>query len=119
MGRETRGEVPKIVEAIVKIKGVKVNCCICNGWWCRSWEGWPSLSLCKGDPFSQVRAEMTTHKVFQDYLALLKETLEKVNVMDKPAQIYNCDDSDKPLEHKTPKTAAAKKYKESSAVYLG
>jgi len=39
--------------------------------------------------------------------------------MDKPAQIYNCDESDKPLEHKMPKTAAVKRYKESSAVYLG
>ena len=86
MGYGKRRQGEKIVEAIAKIKGVKVNGC--NGWWCRFREGWPSLSLCKGDPFSQVRAEMTTHKVFQDYLALLKETLENVNVMDKPAQIY-------------------------------
>ena len=28
--------------------------------------------------------------------------------MDKPAQIYNCDESGMPLEHKLPKTIAAK-----------
>ena len=45
---------------------------------------------------------MTTHEVFQEYfqIALLKETLEKAGVMDKPAQIYSCDESGMPLEHK-------------------
>ena len=47
---------------------------------------------------------MTTREVFQN----TKETLEKAGVMDKPAQIYNCDQSGMPLEHKMPKTVAAK-----------
>jgi hypothetical protein len=46
--------------------------------------------------------------VFEGYFALLKETLENANVIDKPAQIYNCDESGMPLEHKMPKTVAAK-----------
>jgi len=44
-------------------------------------------------PFSKVHAEMTTQKVFQDYFALLKKTQEKANVMDKPTQIYDCDEN--------------------------
>ena len=39
---------------------------------------------------------------------LLRETLEKADVFDKPAQIYNCDESGMPLEHKMPKTVAQK-----------
>ena len=57
-----------------------------------------------GDLFPQVRSEMTTHEVFKSYFDLLQETLEKADVIDKPAQIYNCDESGMPLEHKMPKT---------------
>lgn len=39
--------------------------------------------------------------------------------MDKPAQIYNYDESDKPLEHKMPKTAAVKRYKKVRQCTLG
>ena len=58
--------------------------------------------------FSHVHSEMTTQDVFEGYFALLKETLENAKVIDKPAQIYNCDESGMPLEHKMPKTVAAK-----------
>ena len=51
---------------------------------------------------------MTSKKVFTDYFSLLKETLEKHDLMDKPSQIYNCDESGMPLEHKMPKTVAQK-----------
>ena len=44
---------------------------------------------------------MTTREVFVGYFDLLKETLMKHNLMDKPAQIYNCDESEMPLDHKT------------------
>lgn len=62
----------------------------------------------KGDPFSQVRSEMTTREVFESYFDLLRKTLQDADVIDKPAQIYNCDESGMPLEHKMPKTVAPK-----------
>ena len=105
---KTRGEVLKIVEAIAKKKGVKVQGYISDGWWCRFRERWPQLSLRKGDPFSQVRSEMTTREVFEGFFDLLRETLEKADVIDKPAQIHNCDESGMPLEHKMPRTVAQK-----------
>ena len=49
---------------------------------------------------------MTTKEVFTSYFDLLKETLAKHELMDKPAQIYNCDESGMPLQHKMPKTIA-------------
>ena len=57
-------------------------------------------------PFSQARAEMTTKEVFTTYFDLLKETLAKHDLLDKPAHIYNCDESGMPLQHKWPKTVA-------------
>ena len=55
---------------------------------------------------------MTSKEVFADCFALLKETLEKHNLMDKPSQIYNYDESGMHLEHKMPKTVAQKGIKE-------
>ena len=47
-----------------------------------------------------------TQEVFEGYFDLLKETLEKANVIEKSAQIYNCDESGMP--HNTQETIAAK-----------
>jgi len=45
-------------------------------------------------------------EVFVGYFDLLKEALMKHDLMDKPAQIYNCDDCGMPVECKMPKTVA-------------
>ena len=34
-----------------------------------------------------------------------------IGLMDKPSQIYNCDESEMPLEHKQPRTLALKEAK--------
>ena len=52
---------------------------------------------------------MTTREVFTSYFKLLKETLIKHDSMNKLFQIYNCDESGMPLEHKMPKTACCSK----------
>ena len=105
---KTRSEVLKIVEAAVQKKGIKSEGNISQGWWNRFRERWPQLSLRKGDSFPIVREQMTCREVFESYFSLLKETLEKYDLMDKPSQVYNCDESGMPLEHKQPKTLALK-----------
>ncbi len=52
--------------------------------------------------------KMTTRNVFESYFEMLKETLEKYDLTNKPAQIYNCDESGMSLEHKLPKTITLK-----------
>ena len=49
---KTRGEVLKIVEAVVKKKGRKHEGPISQGWWCCFRHRWPQLSLRRGDSFS-------------------------------------------------------------------
>ena len=51
---------------------------------------------------------MTNYSVFKDYFDLLDDTLTKFGLKDKPAQIYNCDESGMPLEFKLPKIIAGK-----------
>ena len=83
---------------------ISVKSLISDGWWYCFCQRWPKISLRKGDAFSQARAEMTTKEVFTSYFDLLKDTLTKYELMEKPAQIYNCDESGMPLQHKMPKT---------------
>ena len=104
---KTKREVLQMVEAAAK-KGVVINGHISDGWWHHFCQRWPKVSLRKGDPFSQAGAEMTNRKVFTDYFELLKATLLKHDLLDKPSQIYNCDEAGMPLEDKMPKTVAQK-----------
>ena len=94
---KTRSEVLKIVEATMKKKGRIVDSKISQGWWYRFRERWPQLSLRRGDSFSIARKKMTSHEVFNSYFDILEETLDKYGLNDKPAQIYNCDESGMPL----------------------
>ena len=105
---KTRKEVMLLVEGIMKKKGRSLDKPISNGWWLRFLEWWPKLSLRKGDSFSVARDKMTSPEVFDGYFKLLKETLEKNDLMHKPSQIYNCDESGMPLEHKLPRTVSPK-----------
>ncbi len=63
------------------------------------------MSLRKGDAFSVARDKMTSQVVFDSYFKLLKETYD---LLDKPGQIYNCDESGMPLEHKLSRTVSPK-----------
>ena len=61
---------------------------------------------------------MANHEVFVNYFKLLKSVLEEHGLIDKPSQIYNCDESGIPLEHKMPKTVVkrgAKKIRQRSS----
>ena len=102
---KTRGEVMKIVEATMNKKGMK-NRRISPGWWCAF-----RKRLRKGDSFR----EMTTRSVFESYFNMLEETLDEYDLKDKPSQIYNCDESGMPLEHKLPKTISRKGSKKHSS----
>ena len=113
---KTRGEVLKIVEAIMKKKGRKH---ISQGWWCRFRDRWPQLNLRRGDPFSIAREKMTSRHVFDNYFDLLEETLDEFDLKDKPSQIYNCDKSGMPLEHMPPCVVAVKGTKKVRQVSSG
>lgn len=46
--------------------------------------------------------------MFKDYFDFLDETLTKYGLKNKPSQIYNCDESGMPLQHKMPKIITRK-----------
>ena len=56
--------------------------------------------------------------MYKSYFDLLRETLEKADVIEKPAQIYNCDEFGMPLEPQNAKNYYTKGHKESSATFI-
>ena len=107
---KTRQDVMKLVEScLVKKKDLKRKSNkLSNGWWARFLQRWPQLSLCKGDSFAVVHEEASTYDVFKNYFDLLEGVLTKHGLKNKPSQIYNCDESGMPLQHKVPKVLSVK-----------
>jgi len=102
---KTRKEVVNMLHSTVEKKGTKIQK-ITQGWWMKFCKGWPEIRLHKDDSFPLVQDQMANHSVFKLYFDLLDETLRKHGLKDKPSQIYNCDESGIPLEHKLPKIVA-------------
>ena len=69
----------------------------------------PKLCLCKGDSTAGVRMDaMSDQDALDSYVKLLNEVLEKHNLMDKPGEIYNVDESGMPFDHRPPRVLAQK-----------
>ena len=62
---------------------------------------------------------MTSAEDFNSYFNLLEEALKKYSLIEKPAQLYNCDESGMPLEHKLPKIIAEKGAKKVRQISSG
>jgi len=77
------------------------------------------LRLRKGDSFAVVHEEASDYDVFKKYFDLLDDILTKDGLKDRPSQIYNCDESGMPLQHKIPKVISMKGAKKICQVSSG
>lgn len=68
----------------------------------------PQLSLRKPEGLSALRANMLNRNVVSGYFTLLGDTLEKLNVVDKGAQIYNIDETGMNTVHQPSKVIGEK-----------
>ena len=74
-----------------------------NGWYYRFMNRHQQLSLRKGDTITNVRMDSVNKETMDNYFSLLKDTLEEYDLLNKPSQIYNVDETGKPLDHRPPK----------------
>ena len=116
---KTRRDVMKIVEKHMANKGREIRKGLSNGWWNCFIKRWPQLSLRKGDAFAVVREHASSREVFESHFNLLDDILMKNGLKDKPSQIYNCDESGMPLQHKIPKVVSTKGTKKVRQVSSG
>ena len=98
-----------IAESVARDKGVLKNKRISDEWFRRFLERQPHLCLRKGDPTANVHMDaMANKEALDNYFKLLKEVMEENNLMDKPGQIYNVDESGMPLDHRPPRVLTTK-----------
>lgn len=113
----TKKEVLAIVEELVASKGKSVH--VSNGWWESFKSRHPSLSLRSAEKLSYSRFVATDPTIIANYFDLLQQTLEEYDLFDSPAQIWNCDETGLPLDHKPPHVIAIKGQKHPRTVTTG
>ena len=106
---KTRKQVMNIAESTARDKGILRKKKISDGWFQRFIERQPNLSLRKGDRTAFVRMDaMNRTAELDNYFITLKSILVDNDLMDKPGQIYNVDESGMPLEHRSPRVLVKK-----------
>lgn len=91
----TRMQVIALVQQIMDGKGVSTV--VTNGWWERYVQRHPQIALRVAVPLSVARAMASDREVLDRYFNMLEDCLKSNGIMDKPAHIFNCDETGVPL----------------------
>ena len=95
---QTRKQIMTIAENVAKDKGILRKDRISQGWYEKFMKRQTYLSICKGDPAA---SEMpVSSQAITNYFDLLEKTLKDNNLLNKPAQIYNVDETGMAYEHR-------------------
>ena len=105
---KTKKQVKSIVENAAHDKEVLRKNKISDGWFRRFIEQQPQLSMRRGDRTAFVRMDAMKNEDLDNYFVTLKSILVDNDLMNKPGQIFNVDESGMPLEHRSPKVVAKK-----------
>ena len=91
----SRQQVLELVQEVVNRKGYTVR--VSHGW--RDSFRWrhPNLTLRTASPLSYARVMGSDPTVISKYYDLLERTLSDNNLLDKPSQIFNLDETGMPL----------------------
>lgn len=111
-----------IVQAVVaKKQGVDPeDVQVTSGWWGSFRKRHPQLTFRSASQLAYARAVTQDPEVINAYqFDLLEETLVKNDLIDKPAQIFNCDESGFPLDHKPGKVISLKGHKSLNVTTSG
>ncbi len=93
-----------LVQETLKAKGRDV---VVSSEWFESFKRrHPKITLCTAEPLAYARAVANNVEVIDRYFDILEETLLEKNIMDKPCQIFNCDESGVPLAPSPPKVVS-------------
>ena len=106
--RQTRKQIMTIAENVAKDKAILQKDRISTGWYDKFMKRQTYLSLRKGDPAANDRMDAVTSQAIKYYFNLLEKTLKDNNLLNKPAQIYNVDDTGMAYKHHLPKVVTLK-----------
>ena len=102
----SRKDVLSLVQMVVKTKGKDVV--LSGGWWQSFKKRHPEITLRSAEPLAYARAVASNPAVLDRYYDILEHALTENDLMDKPCQIFNCDETGMPLSPQPTKVVTAK-----------
>ena len=93
---KSRKQVLSLVKRLMEKK--RDNAPVTSGWWQSFCGRHPNLTLRAPAPLSKARAEATDPAMLTRYFDLLEEVLTENDLLDRPCQIFNMDESGMPLD---------------------
>ena len=109
----SRYQVMQLVGEVVSHKGLATG--VTHGWWEGYKKRHPKLTLSTAAPVSYARAMASNPEIINNYFDLLESTLVENDLLDKPAQIFNIDETGMPLDPSPPLVVARRGQKHPSA----
>ena len=103
----SKADVLAVVQRTVNEKG-KSNIRVSSGWWESFKRRHPKVTLRSAEPLAYCRAVANNPVVINRYYDYLEETLCENDLLDKPCQVFNCDETGFPLSPSTLKVVTTK-----------
>ena len=113
----SKQQVLALVRGVLSQKGR--SGVVSTGWFEGFKHRHPKLTLRKPEKLSYIRKVSSDPDIIDHYFDLLEKTLEDNNLLDKPCQIFNCDESGMPLDPDPPMVIARKGDKHPRSVTTG
>ena len=113
----SRSDVIRLVQAICDHRGVPTT--VSHGWWERFCARHPNITLRAAANLSHRRFKGASPEAVTVYFEELEETLSQNDLLDKPGQIFNLDESGMPLDPKSTKAVTEKGSKDPSSISSG
>ena len=110
-------QVMELVQEVVNRKGYSVH--VSHGWWESLQRRHPNLTLRKASPLSYAQVMGSDPMVINKYYDLLEQNLTDNDLPDKPAQIFNLNETGMPLNPYSPNLFATQGIKNPSTVCSG
>ena len=104
---KTRRDVLSIAQSVANEKGILKSNRISEGWWRRFLERQNDLSLRQGDSTGHA-INAINKETLEQYFSLLEDTLVSNDLLNKPSQLYNVDETGVPFNPRPPKVVTAK-----------
>lgn len=102
----SKKQIIALVQQVMNEKGRDVT--VSLGWWASFSHRHPQLTLRKAEPVSVARALGTRAEIIQRYFDLLEKTLLQYDLLEKPASIFNMDETGLSLDPGGPKVIGKK-----------
>ena len=93
---KSRKEVLALVQRVLESRGIQKS--VTNGWWESFRRRHPGLTLRTAVPLSLARTKATDPEILARYFDLLEKTIQENDLVGKPGQLFNIDESGMPLD---------------------